>query len=202
MRSVAWVLPLLILLPGCDNRKKELVDSIVGDAASPTTGATASRSVAEAGAPAASVRTPERPIPKPETMVTQNMPEEVQMKAIGYMAWMRAPQADDANADEAYATDLVSKLRPIVLGMDKGPDKPKWNHVDMVAKGRQIDMFMSEGCDPKTPYNAVAQRANVPLTTLLSHGILVLRCNDTKRQCLQSVRDQDDVLCTTAPRHK
>jgi hypothetical protein len=199
----------LILLPGCDNRKKELVDSVVGDAATPVTGATGatgatsgSTATREAGAPAASVKTPERPIPKPETMVTQNMPEEVQMKAIGYMAWMRAPQTDDANADEAYATDLVKKLGPIVMGMDKGPDKPRWNHVDMVAKGRQIDMFMSEGCDPKTPYNAVAQRANVPLTTLLSHGILVLRCNDTKRQCLQNVRDQDDVLCTTAPRHK
>jgi hypothetical protein len=97
---------------------------------------------------------------------------------------------------------VVTKLKPIVVGMDKGPDKAKWNRVEMLAKGRQIDMYMSEGCDPKTPYNAVAQRANVPLTTLLSHGILVLRCNDTKRQCLQSVRDQDDVLCTTAPRHK
>ena len=115
---------------------------------------------------------------------------------------MRAPHPDDAPVDTAYATDLVNKLKPISLAMDSGPDKPHWNHTDIVANGRQIDMFMSLGCDPKTPFNAVVQRANVPLTTLLSHGVLVIRCNDTKKQCLQSTRDPDDVICTTAPRHK
>jgi hypothetical protein len=205
MRSITWVLPLCIAALACDkeDQKKALVSSVVGDAGSPVTSGTFASAPREAGAaPAVSVPMPERPVPKPETMVTQNMSEEVQMKAITYMASMRAPHPDDANADEAYATDLVTKLKPIVLGMDKGPDKSRWNRVEMVAKGRQIDMYMSEGCDPKTPYNAVAQRLNVPLTTLLAHGILVLRCNDTKRQCLQSVRDQDDVICTTAPRHK
>jgi hypothetical protein len=201
---MAWALGLWIGVTGCDKeaREKKLVDNVVGDAG-PTTSVTSAPREGGAG-PAASGSgpMPERPIPKPETMVTQNAPDEVQMKAIAYMVAMRAPHPDDANADEAYASDLVTKLKPIVLAMDKGPDKAKWNHVDLIAKGRQIDMLMSEGCDPKAPFNAVVQRANVPLTTLLSHGILVLRCNDTKKQCLQSVRDQDDVLCTTAPRHK
>ena len=204
MRKIACALGLCLGFVGCDKeaREKRLVDTVVGDAAPIGSVTSAPR---EGGAPpsgTASVKTPERPIPKPETMVTQTAPEEVQMKAIAYMAWMRAPQPDDANADEAYASDLVTNLKPIVLGMDKGPDKARWNRVELIAKGRQIDMYMSDGCDPKTPFNAVVQRANVPLTTLLSHGILVLRCNDTKKQCLQSVRDQDDVLCTTAPRHK
>ena len=86
--------------------------------------------------------------------------------------------------------------------MDKGGDKAKFNRVEMQARGRQIDMLMSEGCDAKAPFNAVVQRLNIPLSTLLSHGVLVLRCNDVKVQCLQSVRDQEDVLCTTAPRHR
>jgi hypothetical protein len=135
-------------------------------------------------------------------MVSASAPEETQMKAIGYMVAMRAPHPDDAPADEAYATELVTKLKPVVLAMDRGADKAKWNRVEMVAKGRQIDLLMSDGCDAKAPFNAVTQRLNVPLATLLSHGILVVRCNDTKHQCLQSVRDPDDVLCTTAPRHK
>jgi hypothetical protein len=202
--TAAALMPLA--LAGCDkdDKQKALVDSVVGDAARPVTSTTAA-APREAGAspsPPTSVAMPERPVPKPQTMVTQNAPEEVQIKAIAYMVAMRAPHQDDANADETYATDLVNKLKPIVLAMDKGPDKPRWNRVEMVAKGRQIDMYMSDGCDAKAPFNAVAQRLNVPLTTLLNHGILVLRCNDTKHQCLQSVRDADDVLCTTAPRHK
>jgi len=36
----------------------------------------------------------------------------------------------------------------------------------------------------------------------VSHGVLVIRCNDARVQCLQSTRDPEDVLCTTAPRHK
>ncbi len=115
---------------------------------------------------------------------------------------MKAPHPGDANAEEAYATELVAKLKPISLAMDKGPDKAKWNRTDVAAGGRQIDLLMSDGCDAKTPFNAVVQRANVPLATLASHGVFVVRCNDTKKQCLQSTRDPDDVLCTTAPRHR
>ena len=204
MRLRALATLSLLALTACDKeeKKRALVDSVVGDAAAAPVVSAPPPPEAGAPAPTASVVMPERPIPKPQTMVTQNAPEEVQMKAISYMVAMRAPRPDDPPADEAFATDLVNKLKPVVLGMDKGPDKQRWNRVEMVAKGRQIDMYMSEGCDAKAPYNAVAQRLNVPLTTLLAHGVLVLRCNDTKRQCLQSVREQDDVLCTTAPRHK
>ena len=35
-----------------------------------------------------------------------------------------------------------------------------------------------------------------------SRHLRVIRCNDARIQCLQSTRDPDDVLCTTAPRHK
>ncbi|MDF2692561.1 MAG: hypothetical protein K0S65_944 [Labilithrix sp.] len=207
MRTLAWAfLPILLASTACDKdeKSKAQVDSVTGDSAAPVVSAVPASAppVKEAGAPAASVAMPERPIPKPQTMVSSGASEEIQMKASGYMVAMRAPHLDDAPADEAYAADLVTKLKPVVLAMDHGPDKAKWNRVEMVAKGRQIDLLRSDGCDAKAPFNAVTQRLNVPLATLLSHGILVVRCNDTKRQCLQSVRDPDDVLCTTAPRHK
>jgi hypothetical protein len=135
-------------------------------------------------------------------MVGSTMPIEVQQKAISYMVAMRAPHLDDAPADPAYATDLVAKLKPIALAMDNGGDKARMNRVESVANGRQIDLLMSGGCDDKTPIRAVVTRAGVPLAALVSHGVLVLRCNDARIQCLQSTRDPDDVLCTTAPRHK
>lgn len=204
MRPLAYAIAILPLVVACDKdeRKQALIASVVGDATAPDFSA-APAAPREAGpAPAVSVAMPERPIPKGQTMVTQNAPEEVQMKAITYMASMKAPRPDDAPADEAWATDLVKKLGPVVLAMDKGGDKARWNRVEMQAKGRQIDMLMSDGCDAKAPFNAVVQRLGTPLSTLLAHGVLVLRCNDRKIQCLQSVRDPEDVLCTTAPRHK
>ncbi len=199
MRTIGLALALLFVT-ACDKDEKAKVES-AADAGAPVV-STVTAPVKEAGAPAASIPMPERPVPKPQTMVSSSAPEEMQMKAIGYMVAMRAPHPDDASADDTYAADLVTKLKPVSLAMDRGPDKAKWNRVEMVGKGRQIDFYMSEGCDAKAPFNAVVQRLNTPLATLLSHGILVVRCNDTKQQCLQSVRDQDDVLCTTAPRHK
>lgn len=134
-------------------------------------------------------------------MVTASMPIDVQQKAIAYMVAMRAPRPDDPNADPAYANDLAAKLKPIVLSIDTGADK-RLNRVEVEANGRQIDLLMAGGCDDKTPTKAVVQRAGVPLATLALHGVLVVRCNDARQQCLQSTRDPDDVLCTTAPRHK
>jgi hypothetical protein len=127
---------------------------------------------------------------------------EVQQKAIAYMVAMRAPHLDDVAADPTYANDLATKLKPIALAMDNGADKGRMNRVDVVANGRQIDLLMAGGCDDKTPIRAVVTRAGVPLAALVSHGVLVIRCNDARVQCLQSTRDPDDVLCTTAPRHK
>jgi hypothetical protein len=127
---------------------------------------------------------------------------EIQQKAISYMVAMRAPHPDDAAADAAYAGDLATKLKPIVLSMDSGADKARLDRVEVVAGGRQIDLLMAGGCDEKMPAHAVVSRAGMSLATLVQHGVLVLRCNDARIQCLQSTRDADDVLCTTAPRHK
>lgn len=200
--SVSFVSAILLASLGCDKeeRSKELVSSVVGDSAAPSAAPATPRDAA--AAPTSSGPKIERPIPKAETTVSASAPVDVQMKTIQYMAAMKAPREGDANVDEAYVADLVTKLKPVVLAMDRGPDKAKWNKVEIVAKGRQIDMFMSDGCDSKAPFNALVQRANVPLATLLSHGVLCLRCNDTRHQCLQSTRDQEDVICTTAPRHK
>jgi hypothetical protein len=189
----------LFALVACDDKKKDLVDSVVGDSAAPTMSFTASTDAAPP--PPASFAMPERPVPKPETMVSQTAPDEVQMKAMTYMVAMRAPHPDDPNADEAYATDLMNKLRPISVSMDPGDNKQKWNSAEVEAGGRQVLLKMSAGCDAKMPFTALVSRANVPLATARSHGVLVIKCADQKKQCLQSTRDPDDVLCTTNIRH-
>jgi hypothetical protein len=200
---------ILLCTVACDkeDKAKELEQKVAGSATTTMTTSSAPRTpVGEAGAtaatPTASVAMPERPIPKGQTMVGMGAPEEVQMKAITYMAAMRSPHPGDANADPAYAADLSNKLKPILLGLDKGPDKPKWNRVDVVANGREINLLMSQGCDAETPKRAVVNGAGVQLATLVQHGVLVIKCNDVKIQCLQSTRDADDVLCTTGIRHK
>lgn len=208
MRTIAWTVFILLASAACDKegRKNDLPDATAPNATQPVIPmASSPRSeTEEAGVspPARSVAMPERPIPKPGTMVSASAPEETQLKAIGYMVAMRTPHPDDAPVDEAYAADLVEKLKPVVRAMDKGADKAKWNRVDMIGKGRQIDLYLSDGCDAKAPLGAVTQRLGIPLSTLRTRGVLVVRCNDTKHQCLQSTRDSDDVLCTTAPRHK
>lgn len=208
-------LVILLASVACDKDEKPAAGS-TADGAAPATSATtpATPSASATGAASASaagpsdaghdasVAMPERPIPRPQTTVGAGMPTDVQMKAIAYMMAMRTPHPDDANADPKFAEDLATKLKPIVLGMDKGADRAKFNRVEIVANGRQIDLLMSQGCDAQAPKNAVATRANVPLATLRSNGVLVIRCNDQHHQCLQSTRDPDDVLCTTAPRHK
>ena len=202
--------PLLVTLmvlsiSGCDKdeKSKELEQKVAGSATATVTTASAPRpAVDAAAAPTASIAMPERPIPKGQTMVSMGAPEEVQMKAITYMAAMRSPRPGDPNADPAYAADLQAKLKPINLGLDKGPDKAKWNRVDVVANGREINLLMSQGCDADTPKRAVVNGAGIQLATLVQHGVLVIKCNDVKVQCLQSTRDADDVLCTTGIRHK
>jgi hypothetical protein len=144
----------------------------------------------------------ERPVPLPQTMVSASAPIEVQQKAIGYMVAMRAPRPGDADSNPAYAEALVAKLRPILRAMDTGANKARLNRIEIQANGRQIDLLMADGCDAKTPFRAVVTRAGFPLPTLAANGIFVVRCNDAKIQCLQSTREPDDVLCTTAPRKK
>jgi hypothetical protein len=147
---------------------------------------------------------PPRPIPKPALTVGSGMPAEVQMKAIAYMSAMAQPSASDANADPEYAKALAAQLKPISMVMDHGSaeDKLRLNRIEVVGSGRRIDLLMADGCDAKAPQTAVVQRAGVSFVTLQSHGVLVIRCNDSRVQCLQSTRDPSDVLCTTAPRHR
>jgi hypothetical protein len=162
--------------------------------AAPSASATTSNA-ADAGA------MPERPVPKTSPTVGAAMPPEVQMKAIAYMASMRAPREGDAPADASYAEEIKKKLGPIAMSLDSNKGAGT-NRVEVVAGGRQIDLLMGGGCDDQAPKRAVVQRAGVTFATLLSRGILVVRCNDAHVQCLQSTRDATDVLCTTAPRHK
>jgi len=201
------IVTVILLASACDN-KQEGGGAAVGSAsaapqtAAPEAGAAASATTEEAGAKPAAIPMPERPIPRPQTMVGSGMSIEVQQKAISYIIAMRAPHPDDVAADPVYAADLVTKLKPIVLSMDNGADKARLNRLEVVANGRQIDLLMAGGCDEKTPQRAVTSRAGVSFPTLVSHGVLVIRCNDARVQCLQSTRDPEDVLCTTAPRHK
>jgi hypothetical protein len=120
------------------------------------------------------------------------------------MAAMGQPRFDDANADPDWAATLAERLRPITRSLDKGSaeDKEKLDRVEVIGAGRKIDLLMAGGCDAETPSRAVVTRGGTSLSTLLSHGVLVVRCNDARTQCLQSTRDPSDVLCTTAPRHR
>jgi hypothetical protein len=112
------------------------------------------------------------------------MPEDVQLQAIQYMAAMQAPQHDDPPADPVYSKQIADELH----GVGK---------TDVISSGRRIDIQMEKGCEASLPREAVARHtAASSLTTLLAHGILVVRCADHKIQCLQSTRDADDVLCT------
>jgi hypothetical protein len=131
------------------------------------------------------------------------MPQDVQMQAITYMMAMQAPHEDDPLADPAYAEGLAKRLAPVVQALDKGPaaDKARMGRTETQAGGRRVDLLLASGCDAQLPMKAVVQRAGAPLSELLAHGVLVVRCNDAHWQCLQSTRDQEDVLCTTAPRH-
>lgn len=200
MRSPACVASVILLASvACDN-KQDGAAAKAAESAVPAPPVVAASSAKDAAPPA--VVMPERPVPRPRTMVGSGMSIEIQQKAISYMVAMRAPHPDDVAADPAYAGDLVTKLKPIALSMDTGADKARMNRVEVIANGRQIDMLMATGCDEHAPQRAVVNRAGIPLATLVSHGVLVLRCNDSKIQCLQSTRDPDDVLCTTAPRHK
>jgi hypothetical protein len=111
------------------------------------------------------------------------MPEEVQLRAIQYMAAMNAPQSSDAPADPAYAKQIAEQLR----GVGK---------TDVISSGRRIDILLDKGCDATLPRESIARHTGASLNTLLGHGVLVVRCADRSVQCLQSTRDAEDVLCT------
>lgn len=170
--------------------------------ASPTGGPTVQSSPADASTWDGAM--PPRPIPKPALTVGSGMPAETQMKAIAYMAAMSQPGPSDANAEPEYAAALAAQLRPITMAMDKGSpeEKLRLDRVEVIGSGRRIDLLMADGCDARAPQMAVVQRGGTSFVTLQAHGVLVIRCNDSRVQCLQSTRDPADVLCTTAPRHR
>ncbi len=145
--------------------------------------ASAAPTAAEAGPQDAGRVMPERPVPKSSPTVTIGMPIEVQLKAIQYMASMQAPQPGDAPADPTFAKSIADSLR--------GVGKP-----DVVSSGRRIDIQLDKGCDATLPRESIARHTGASLTTLLAHGVLVIRCYDRSLQCLQSTRDAEDVLCT------
>jgi hypothetical protein len=195
----AFAAAVTLPVTACDDKKAQL--EAMGN--NPVREASAPPPAQEAGAPEAGARAmPPRPVPKESPTVGSGMSDEIQMRAITYMAAMRAPGPDDPNVDTAYAADLVKKLGPVARGLDKGPDKERLNRVENSQSPRQIDILMSVGCDAELPVRAVVQGAGVPLATLHQHGILVIRCNDSRFQCLQSTREPTDILCTTAPRKK
>jgi hypothetical protein len=126
---------------------------------------------------------PTRPVPTSSPTVLITMPMDVQLQAIQYMAAMQAPQPGDAPADPVYAKSIADPLRAV--------GKP-----DVVSSGRRIDIALEKGCDATLPRQSIARYTGASLMTLLSHGVLVVRCADHGVQCLQSTRDANDVLCT------
>jgi hypothetical protein len=126
---------------------------------------------------------PPRPVPTTNPTVLITMPQDVQLQAIQYMAAMQAPQPSDAPADPTYAKQIADQLRAV-------------GRTDVISSGRRIDVLMEKGCDATLPRESVARHTGASLTTLLGHGVLVVRCADHALQCLQSTRDANDVLCT------
>jgi hypothetical protein len=210
----ARVVLIAAALSACEREPSKLEQLIEASTLSSSSAASApkpdagapSNAAGDAGAPSDASTwdgaMPPRPIPKPALTVGSGMDPEIQMKAIAYMAAMEQPRFDDANADPDYAGKLAEQLKPILLSFDKGTpeEKMRLNRVLVVGSGRRIDLLMADGCDARAP-QLTAQRAGASFMTLMSHGVLVLRCNDARVQCLQSTRDPTDILCTTAPRH-
>ena len=168
----------------CD-QSGPLADIDAGWTISPSAQPAASASPASSSASAADAgrHMPPRPVPTSSPTVRISMPMDVQLQAIQYMVAMQAPQPDDAPADPAYAQTIASGLASV-------------GKTEVISSGRLIDIHLSKGCDATLPKESIARHTGASLTTLLAHGILVIRCADHDLQCLQSTRDADDVLCT------
>ncbi|MEO8878077.1 MAG: hypothetical protein ABI461_20970 [Polyangiaceae bacterium] len=204
MRAAVRTLVLVSLVPAivvaaCDD--KTIPDAIV-DSGSAALIVDAGSAARDAGG-TFDASMPERPVPKSSPTVGIYAPLETQQKAISYMAAMAAPRPDDPFVDNDYVKSLAVKMRPILAGMDKGSaaDRAKLERVDIVGGGRRVDLLFALGCEADTPAHAIGG-AGITLGTLHDHGVLVAACHDARAQCLQSTRDQTDVLCTVAPRHK
>jgi len=178
-------LPLLALaaVAACD-KSGPLADI---DASNPWPTARSGPSAATTSSASAPVEAgramPPRPVPTSSPTVRITMPMDVQLQAIQYMAAMQAPQPSDAPADPAYAQQIANGLAAL-------------GKTEVISSGRLIDVKMTKGCNATLPRESVARYTGASLPTLLTHGVLVIRCMDHELQCLQSTRDADDVLCT------
>jgi hypothetical protein len=174
----------LLSLAGCDKSGPLANLDASSTTATPTDGAAASSSSsATATIVDAGRAMPPRPVPSGVTTVTIRMPLETQLKSIEYMEAMKAPQPNDAPADPDFAKDIADRLRPV-------------GKSEVISSGRQIDVTLPKGCDATLPKQAIARFTGASLTSLLAHGVLVVRCADRELQCYQSTRNVDDVLCT------
>jgi hypothetical protein len=185
LRRAAPALVALALWPlGCENSGPLAgLDASATWAVSPAPEPSAATAATQATLVDAGRVMPPRPVPKTSPTVLITMPEDVQLRAIQYMAAMQAPQPTDAPADPAYAKQIAERLRSV-------------GKTDVISSGRRIDVVLDKGCDATLPREAIARHTGASLTTLLGHGVLVVRCADRSLQCLQSTRDAEDVLCT------
>jgi hypothetical protein len=181
--TTALAVVVVTIAAGCD-KSGPLADLDASWTVVPSSQPSDSAPIPAAAAPRDAGRMmPPRPVPTTSPTVRVTMPIEVQLQAIQYMAAMEAPQPDDAPPDPAYAQSIASSLAAV-------------GKTEVVSSGRRIDITMARGCDATLPRQAVARHTGALLTTLLSHGVIVVRCADHELQCLQSTRDADDVLCT------
>ncbi len=195
MRRLALMISAMLL--ACDEKPTAKVDA-PADTLAPSVVAAKPKP----GWDAASM--PQRPVPKGTATVNYTMPEDVQMLANGYMNAMATPHPEDALIDAPFVAQLQEQLKPAAEALDKGSKAERAKLgvlVQTTGGGRRIDVLMIAGCDADMP-KRLALKAGYTLDNLLIHGVLVVRCNDHSAQCLQSTRDSEDVLCTTAPRHK
>jgi len=178
------ILAFVACLAGCDETTGPLASLDASGPTSPAASASATLTATPDAAPAAPTHAmPPRPVPTSSPTVTITMPMETQLQAIQYMAAMQAPWPGEAPADPDYAKQIADALKST-------------GKTDVISSGRLIEVKMDKGCDATLPKQALARSTGAPLGTLLAHGVLVVKCLDRKVQCLQSMRDADDVLCT------
>ncbi|MBI4704909.1 MAG: hypothetical protein HY744_27710 [Deltaproteobacteria bacterium] len=214
MRLATPLLALLVL-GGCEERKP-LVDRFLdeqsaapaGSASAPAASARAAASAsapasasasAAASASAGAPKMPPRPLPLGSSgPVRHTDPPEQQMMAITYTFAMAAPHPTDPLVDKEAVEAILGKVRKVVR---PEPGTTAEQTVQLKGAGRVIEVLMEKGCTARTPKSLLVSRAGVSIDQAFRAGLLVIKCNDEKWACHQSVREPKDVLCHTAPRH-
>jgi hypothetical protein len=147
----------------------------------------------------ASAPTIARPLPKGQWgPIQMTAPEEVQKQALAYTIQMATPQPGDPVPEKEFLDQLKKKILVAVRSADRG--ESALDSVATTQGGHMIEIEMDLGCNEKTPFNIVAQRAGVSIGLLRNAGVFSISCHDAKWKCFQSTRDVTDVLCVAAPR--